>query len=332
MAVELAIQEIADVSDWDRRVWSRPGANIYCGSPWGAYKTRRGLKVRRAVVKADDEELAFVQWQERRKGPARFVHVQGGPLLTEAGARRAEAVLATFIGHLDLGRFDLLGIDYERFESPAATSALLSHGFAPVVQAHDHTLELDLTPTLDTIQSAMEPRWRKALRKAERNTELTTHFLEDRSERLSAFDDFVVMYAALRKRKGFATTLRPDAYREIAAEDEHLLFLDVRENGKRILVRIAHLSDDRCTDFYTASNERARATSAASLAVWRIVERAKARGCQVFDFGGIDPAMNRAVFDFKRGLCRNVVQNDPLWLYSKSPTVRKMATLLLSLR
>lgn len=332
MAAKLAIQEIADGADWDRRVWAQPCANIYCSTPWGAYKARRGLEVRRAVVTGDGEELAFIQWQVRRKGPARFVHVQGGPLLTEAGAHRAEAVFAAFMDHLELGRLDLLGIDYQQFETRDAKLALLMHGFAPVIRASNHTLELDLTQDLAVIQAAMEQRWRKALRKAERNTDLTTHFLEDRAERLAAFDDFTRMYAALRRRKGFATTLQTDAYRDIAAEDGHLLFLDVREKGERVLVRIAHLSDARCTDFYTASNERARATSAASLAVWRIVERAKATGCRVFDFGGIDPAANRAVFEFKRGLCRNVVQNDPLWLYSRSPAIRRSAGLLLSLR
>jgi hypothetical protein len=332
MAATLAVHEIGDDLDWDRRIWARPGANIYCGSPWGTYKARRGLAVRRGVITGDGEDLAFVQWQERRKGPARFVHVQGGPLLTAAGARRAEAVFETFLGHLGLGRFDVLAIDYEQFESREATLALLLHGFAPVVHAHDHTLELDLTQDLDAIQAGMEQRWRKALRKAERNPDVTSHFLEDRTERLSAFDDFTAMFAALRQRKGFATTLQPEAYRDIAAEDEHLLFLDVREKGERVLVRIAHLSDARCTDFYTASNERARATGAATLAVWRIVERAKAEGCRVFDFGGIDPAANRPVFEFKRGLSTNVVQNSPLWLYSRSPALRKVTPLLLGLR
>jgi len=138
--------------------------------------------------------------------------------------------------------------------------------------------------------------------------------------------------AALRERKGFATTLQPQAYRDIAAEDEHLLFLDVREKGQRVLVRIAHLSDTRCTDFYTASNDRARATGAATLAVWRFVERAKAEGCRVFDFGGIDPAANRPVFEFKRGLCTDVVQHNPLWVYSRTPALRKLAPVLLALR
>jgi len=332
MAAKLAVQETADARDWDRRIWACPGANIYCGSAWGAYKARRGLEVRRAFVSGDGADLAFIQWQTRRKGPVRFIHVQGGPLLTEAGAHRAEAVFAAFIDHLALGRLDILAIDYEQFESQDATLALLIHGFTPVIGARDHTLELDLRQDLDAIQAGMEPRWRKALRKAERNTDVTTHFLEDRAERLSAFDDFTAMFAALRQRKGFATTLQPQAYRDIAAEDEHLLFLDVREKGERILVRIAHLSETRCTDFYTASNERARATSAATLAVWRFVERAKAEGCRVFDFGGIDPAANRPVFDFKRGLCTNVVQHNPLWVYGTSPALRKLAPVLLSLR
>ncbi|WP_342144992.1 GNAT family N-acetyltransferase, partial [Methylobacterium fujisawaense] len=81
-----------------------------------------------------------------------------------------------------------------------------------------------------------------------------------------------------------------------------------------------------------ASNARARATGAATLAVWRFVERAKAEGCRVFDFGGIDPAVNRPVFDFKRGLCTHVVQHNPLWIYSKTPALRKLAPVLLSLR
>ncbi|KIU27778.1 hypothetical protein SR39_28170 [Methylobacterium radiotolerans] len=332
MAAKLAVQEIADALDWDRRVWACPGANIYCGTPWGTYKARRGLEVRRAVVSGDGADLAFVQWQTRSKGPARFVHVQGGPLLTAAGAHRAEAVFAAFIDHLALGRLDVLAVDYEQFESRDATLALLMHGFAPVIGAPDHTLELDLTQDLDAIQAGMEPRWRKALRKAERNVEVTTHFLEDRAERLEAFDDFTAMFAALRERKGFATTLQPQAYRDIAAEDEHLLFLDVREKGQRVLVRIAHLSDTRCTDFYTASNDRARATGAATLAVWRFVERAKAEGCRVFDFGGIDPAANRPVFEFKRGLCTDVVQHNPLWVYSRTPALRKLAPVLLALR
>ena len=111
MAAKLAIQEIADGADWDRRVWAQPGANIYCATPWGAYKARRGLEVRRAVVMGDGEDLAFIQWQVRRRGPARFVHVQGGPLLTEAGAHRAEAVFAAFMDHLEHRRHHLLGID-----------------------------------------------------------------------------------------------------------------------------------------------------------------------------------------------------------------------------
>lgn len=332
MAAELAVREIADATSWDSRVWTHPGANIYCASPWGTYKSRLGLTVRRAVVEAGGEDLALVQWQERRKGPARFIHVQGGPVLTAAGKRRAEAVFGALIAHLDLGRLDLVGVKYEQFESSDATLALLMHGFAPVVQARNHTLELDLTQDLDAVRAAMEHRWRKALRKAEQNADLTTRFLTDRAERLAAFDDFSAMYTALQARKGFSASLRPEAYRDIAADDARLLFLDVRERGERVLVRIAHLSDERCTDFFTASNERARATSAAGLAVWRIVERAKAAGCRVFDFGGIDPASNRQVFEFKRGLSRTVAQSNPLWIYSRSPAVRKTAAALLSLR
>lgn len=332
MAAEISVSDVADGSGWDARLRAHRDANIFCATAWGSYKARLGARVRRAVVQADGHDLALVQWQERRVGPGRFVLVQGGPVLTDRGRGRAEAVLGALLAHLALGRLDLLGIRYEGFECPEATLALLMHGFAPVVAAKNHTLALDLTPDLDAILARTERRWRKALRKAEGNPDLTTHFLTDRGERLAAFDAFSAMYAALQQRKGFSSSLNPEHYRDLAADDDSLLFLDVREGGERVLVRIAHLSAERCTDFFTASNERARVTSAAGLAVWRIVERAKAEGCRVFDHGGIDPRGNRNVFEFKRGLCETVVQTNPLWLHGRSPALRAAAGALLATR
>jgi hypothetical protein len=53
---------------------------------------------------------------------------------------------------------------------------------------------------------------------------------------------------------------------------------------------IAHLSPERCTCFVTASTNKARGSRAGWLAVWRLVERAMAEGCRLFDFCGIQPA------------------------------------------
>lgn len=327
------IREVLDRSEWDEAVWRHPQGNIFRSWMWGEYKSRLGWDARRVVIVDEaGDPLAFVQHQEKAVGFARFVHVQGGPLLTGKGERHAETAIGLFLDHLALGRLDLLACDFERFGSPAGVLALLAQGFAPVVSRRNHTLEVDLTKGPELILQATESRWRKALRRAERNETLSVRFLTDFDERLACFDAFSAMYADLKKRKGFDNAFDCAAYRDLAAGDPRHLFLEVRDGGALVLVRIAHLSSERCTDFFTASTEQARASGAATLAVWRVVERAIAEGCRIFDHGGIDPAGNRGVYDFKRGLSGNVVQSGPLWLYGRASRLRDVAGAYLAFR
>lgn len=329
----LHVREAASVEVWDAAVWAHPQGSIFAASSWGRYKERRGWRIRRLTVTDDAGALlALAQVQVKRRGPGRLVHIEGGPLLTEKGARRAEAVLGALLDPLAPSPFDLVLIDFARMECAQAVLGLLAKGFAPVTSAGRHTLDVDLRAGLDAILAAMEPRWRKALRKAERTPGLTARFLDDPAERLAAYDAFTAMYAGLKARKGFANDFDCAAYRDLVAADPRHLILEVRENGERVLVRIAHLSRTRCTDFFTASTERAKANGAATLAVWRLVERAAAEDCDTFDFGGIDPATNRGVFDFKRGLTRQVTATGPVWLRARSQLLQAAAGLMLARR
>lgn len=330
---DLAVVDLTDAPDWDARLAEAPGANLYAARPWGTYKARLNWSVRRVAVRdAQGRDLALVQYQVRRVGFARFVLAQGCPVLTEAGTARAEATLSALRDHLALGPFDLLGVNFHEFQETEAVPALLALGFVPVVSPRHHTLELDLTPDIAAIEAGLDPKWRRNLAKARRNPDLETEILTDPDARLSAFDTFAGMYAALQARKGFSNTLNPQAYRDIAAADPRVVILEVRENGVPIMVRIAHRAAQRWTDFFAASNERGRATNAAALSVWTLIAQAKAEGCPVYDLGGIDPAGNRGVFDFKRGVSRRAVQSTPLWLHGRTPLVRSAAAALLAQR
>ena len=74
----------------------------------------------------------------------------------------------------------------------------------------------------------------------------------------------------------------------------------------------------------------AKTNAAAYLAVWSFIRRGAEEGCRVFDFGGIDPAHNRGVYDFKRGLTRNVASSGPLWLYGRNRLVTAAAGAVLA--
>ena len=301
--------------------------------PWGTYKAQLGWSVRRIEILGEDQQsLAYVQYQVRHVGPARFVLAQGCPVLTVLGTTRAEAVLGAFLDHLALGRFDLLGVNFQEFQNNEIVPALLALGFVPVVSPRQHTLVIDLTTSLDAILAGADPNWRRNLNRAQNNSDLDAVILTEPAERLRAFDRFTEMYTALQARKGFSNTFNPQAYRDIAAADPRVVILEVRENGVPIMVRITHRAPTRWTDFFAASNDRGRATNAAALSVWRLIEQAKAEGCPVYDLGGIDPAGNRGVFRFKRGLSRRVVQGTPLWLYGRTGALRALAAALLAQR
>ncbi|SFV10387.1 Acetyltransferase involved in cellulose biosynthesis, CelD/BcsL family [Methylobacterium sp. 174MFSha1.1] len=327
----LRVQPVIDAPNWDEAVWAQPRGNIFSAAGWGTYKARRGAGVERlSVLDEAGDLLGLAQVQSRRRGPARQFYLQGGPLLTEKGERHGEAVVRALLAHLALGPLDLLVVDFNRAESPGAVLGLLATGFRPVAKASRHTLEVDLTRGLDALQAEMEQRWRKALRKAERNAALTVRFLDEPAERLKAFDAFAAMYAALKTRKGFSNDFDPAAYRDLAANDPRHVMLEVREGDELCLVRIAHVSRDRFSDFFTASTERAKTNAAAYLAVWSFIRRGAEEGCRVFDFGGIDPAHNRGVYDFKRGLTRNVASSGPLWLYGRNRLVTAAAGAVLA--
>jgi hypothetical protein len=290
MSAALSIRPCLDPAVWDEAIWALPNGNVFASWMWGAYKSQVGWAVTRLIVRdASEAPVGLIQVQVKRRGFVRFVLLQGCPLLTEKGEKHAEAVVALLLEHLALGRLDLLAVSFEHFQSDAILLALLGHGFVPAQSAKYFTLELDLTGGTAPLLQAMDQRWRKALRKAERNPDLTTRFLTDLDERLAAFDAFWTMYGA-------------------------------------------HVSGRRFTDFYTASNDRARACAAPTLAVWRFVEQAHAEGRETFDFGGIDPAGNRGVFEFKHGLSKRPALSGPRWIYGRTPRLRDAAAAFLSYR
>ncbi|CAO4153596.1 lipid II:glycine glycyltransferase FemX [Methylorubrum aminovorans] len=330
---QATVVDVTDDPEWDAAIWQQPSANIYASRRWGEYKRLIGWDVRRLSIRAGDgQALAYAQVQRRRRTLGHIVLAQGCPILTPLGERRADAVFRVLLDHLELGRFDLLGVNYQQFQSQAALLALLGHGFAPVVTTRTHTLELDLTRDLDQIRARMEGRWRDELRTAESNPDLVTFYPTGPAERLSAFETFSRLYASLKRRKGFRNSLDTEAFRDLAGNDPNLLFLEMRERNEPILVRIVHRTANRWTDFYLASNARAKATGAGRLALWRLIERARREGASVLDLGGIDPAGNPGVYEFKRGVSRNVVAANPLWLYSRTRLLRRAATAVLATR
>lgn len=332
MTDSLTVVRCEDQSEWDRLVGECVKANVFASWFWGEYKSRLGWKAERVTVRdKSDKILAVIQYQVKVVLFARQVLMQGCPLLTASGESSSEDVIGAFLGYLSLKPFDLVFVSFENFESSNSQINLLRNRFAPFQSRKFYTIDVDLTQNLNDIRAALLPKWRKPLQKAERNPDLRARFVVDEDERLVVFDRFWEMYRRLKTRKGFSDNFDGTLFRDLLARDPNYRMLEIRENDEVVLIRIAHVSKARFTDFYAASTDRANACAAPTLSVWRFIEQAHAEGKKVFDMGGVDPLGNAGVFEFKRGVSKNIVSTGPRWVYGRNKVIKTFAAAVLAI-
>ena len=84
--------------------------------------------------------------------------------------------------------------------------------------------------------------------------------------------------------------------------------------------------------FSAASTEAARKTYANYLLVWEMISLARDSGKAYFDCGGINPAANIGVFNFKKGIGGRVGLNGPIWVRGSTKSMTRLGRLLLSLK
>ena len=326
MNVPLQTRSCGLKREWDELVRGHRLGNLYCSWTWGEYKKQTGWRIERLIIVDDSKDvISFVQVQIKKVGVVNIYYLQGGPLFSKKGLSRADAVITEIIERLHLKISDLLIVNFEHFSCSIGISALLSAHFLPMQSSRYYTIDLDLSRDHEEILRLADHGWRKSLRKAERNPDITNGFAESYEDRLTAFDRCYSMHLALQARKGFTNGLIGEHLRELVASDSRFCILEIKEGCDCILVRIAHISNERFTDFMVGSNERARTLGVASLSLWRFMEKAASLHCSVLDLGGVDPGRNQTVFNFKRGLSKNVVTSGPRWVWGRSSVLKNAA-------
>jgi len=238
--------------------------------------------------------IAYLRW-----GP--LCHPCGGELAPETVQAMAAALRDEYVRKRGL----YLEVLPKAFSGSSRAAMFQSHfaGFVsePGIDAEKYrTLILDLSPSLDELRRNLNKKWRNQLNVAERNgLRIVTG---DRSEE---FRTFCRIYAQMRERKAFETSVSAEEFARIHENlpaRQRMRTMICLHNDQPVAALVCSAMGDSAIYLLGATNADAMKLKAAYLLQWSLVEWLKQIGIQYYDLGGIDPEGNPGVHHFKQGL------------------------------
>ena len=140
-------------------------------------------------------------------------------------------------------------------------------------------------------------------------------------DRVKVLSHLSEMYEILTKRKDFKEGIDLTLASDLMALDQSMIIVQAKLEGKVVAIRVASVCNDHLLDLIAASNEGAKKCYANYLLMWEMIMKMKELKKNYFDTGGIDPASNNGVFNFKKGLNGRLTINGPLWYIGSNPLI-----------
>jgi len=324
---------IDDPQAWTRVLAGFAERPLYADGAWAVYKGGQGWRTRGVLLRDESGcPAAALLVQERKATPLgpRLRLMQGGPVFAPGieAAPALKALLAAVAAGWPVAEM----LYPAQALTPALEGALAALGFREVAIPGAGTVLLDLSRSQDDLRAALSKNWRHNLSRAEKRG-LEVHVLDsDHATRRAAAERMAVLYDALTLRKGFSGALDPVALVDAVGEHPALEVIEIRKDGELLASRMGWMGGATALDLLAASSDAAKTTYANYLALWRLIERSRERGAARFDCGGIDPAGNQGVYNFKKGLSGEEVALGRLWLRTRPALAWPLAARALSAR
>jgi hypothetical protein len=335
MTIEnLYFREISDKNEWDENIKSLPTSSTYSSWSWGEYKQRAGWDVSRITIlsKEKDGLVGCFQLQKQRKFKfISILFVQGGIHLKQLTDAHYHEVLESFMETYVKGKKNtIVVINHQSGSSQDTELGLLRAGFSPILDSTSYTYLLDNINN-SISGKALSKNWAHNLKRALNNKLLTNEWITDPDARKRAFNDLENFYAGLLTRKQFSTAINFEYARDIIIDDLNFKMIQAKLEGKVVAVRIGYYANDHALDFLAASGEAAKNTYANYLLLKKLIEKADEEGKVYFDCGGINPAGNIGVYNFKKGLGGRIAINGPVWINGSGHWIKKIGRMMFSL-
>jgi lipid II:glycine glycyltransferase (peptidoglycan interpeptide bridge formation enzyme) len=296
--------------EWNRLLLLFADASIYQSWSYGAVCWGAG-QLSHLVLKRDGEVVGVAQVRLVRlpvlgKGIA---YIRWGPLCRLEAEPLQEETLRQLMLALKAEYAEKRGLMLRIVPNiyasgPAAEpwrSACQTLGFTLNPRVHVYrTMHVDLTQSLDDLRKGLQQRWRNYLKNAEK---AGYAILEGANVEL--YDTFLVLYRQMMARKHFDTMVDVDQFkilqRSLPLPLKMQVFLCQREGRALNALVVSHVGESAIY-LLAATGDEGLKERGAHLLQWRAMLWLKERGCRWYDVGGINPARNPGVYQFKSGL------------------------------
>lgn len=328
------VEEICSPEQWAAYERTLKQESLHSSWSWGDYKESQGWSARRLMIVEGNhtEPCGIAQVQMRRVRPfgPELALIQGGPVMRHLGFSRAARVVEALLDSLNLGPFSVVAIQPDADSSQELTLALIEAGFTEYAAAHSYTFTVPLATPKDELRRQLTSNWRHNLVRAEDKGCTVGLVGSESGARRAAFEKMSGMYDRLTQRKQFRKAIDVEAFCDSFLQDPRIDIVQVDWQQQPVAFRVLFCGSTRVMDVIAASNEESKNIYANYLAMWSAILRAQDTGAQEFDCGGIDPARNRGVYLFKRGIGADLVQGARTWMRIRPRRLQRFALASLS--
>jgi len=299
----------ATPAEWSTMLELFDDANIYQTSAYGG--VRWGEKnLSRLILKRDSEVVGMAQLRIVRPTPLKFgmAYLRWGPLWERRGlpldpevpTRMARAIEDEYLHKRKLFVRVLPNAFAESQRAATVRAAFGRFTSEPLDEGNTYrTIVLDLSPSLEELRKALDPKWRNKLCGAEKN-DLHVAIGNGGDE----YRIFCGMYNHMRKRKTFETTVDIEEFGRIQdtlAESQRMQIMICEDKGVPASGLVASAMGDSAIYLFGATSDSGLKSKGAYLLHWTMIQWLKRIGIRWYDLGGIDPDGNPGVYSFKSG-------------------------------
>ena len=278
---------------WDRFLETSPATGFMQSSWWADFRTQAGYEHFAVILRARKVIVGGALVLRFRSDSGSFYYIPEGPALPSDNSI-AEEVFAALLESIDESRHgDSATVSHLRIEPRWRSVPDFVRGFRrvpafadPYMEPRD-TLCVDLRVPETEILEQMKPKGRYNIQVARRHA---VTVVEDASAQ--GLEDFLAIYESTVARQGLSAKPR-DYFETLLAvlgdrQKGSLFFAE--HGGQRLATAVVVYFGRRATYFFGASLDHDRRVMAPYLLHFEIMRRAKAVGCEWYDFWGIAPS------------------------------------------
>ena len=278
---------------WDNFLAATPTTGFMQTSWWADFRVRAGYDHFAAILK--DKTRIFggaVVMKFSYSSRNCFYYIPDGPVLVDDEELGGEIFEAIFGAIEERRQTESPTVSHLRIEPRWSRLPNFVRGWRATPELTDcfreprDTLCIDLRPSEEAILAQMKPKGRYNIRVAQRHG---VQVVEDNSRQGLA--DFLRLYKRMADRQVIASK-PPSYFRDlvsmlISLQRGSLFFATYQ--GRRIAAAIVVFFGSRASYFYGGSLVTDRNVMAPYLLHFEIMRRARALGCEWYDFWGIEP-------------------------------------------